>query len=203
MIEHLLGVVLRKDAGHVVLNVSGVGYGLDVPLSTSTALPMVGEATELYTHLYVQEQVLRLYGFATEEERDIFEVFIGLSGIGPKTALAILSSVDINTFASAILRNDLVALTKLPGVGKKTAERLVLELKDKVAAFAGAGSAVGGTITIPRGAMPAELRETIAALEALGCKPPVAERAGRKAWEILGPGAAVEDLVKEGLKHRR
>jgi Holliday junction DNA helicase RuvA len=199
VIEHLSGTVYSKESNHVVLKVAGVGYGLDVPQSTFITLPAVGEEAALYAHLYVQEQVLRLYGFATIQEREIFEVFLGLSGIGPKTALAILSAIEINTFAAAILRNDLAVLTKLPGVGKKTAERLVLELRDKIATFAGAETA-GAARAI--NALPTELRETIQALEALGCKLSTAERASQKAYELLGAGAQVADLVREALKHR-
>lgn len=204
MIEYLRGTLLRKEPGHVVLDVNGVGYGLDVPASTGMRIPDEGEEVALYCHLYVQEQVLRLYGFCTEQEREVFEVFLGTSGIGPKTALSILSAIEIEAFVSAILREDLHTLTKLPGVGKKTAERLVVELRDKVASFgrgaspqqAGAVAAVIAT----SGAL--VLKDATDALIALGCKPAVASRAVQKAVEVLGSDAPTEDIVRESLKHR-
>lgn len=188
-----------------MLDVNGVGYGLDVPTSTTASLPEQGQPAELFCHLYVQEQVLRLYGFFTEEERDVFEVFIGTSGIGPKTALSILSSIEIGAFARAILREDIRTLTTLPGIGKKTAERLVLELREKVAAFADSTDRKGGVVAevSPAGVRADAMREAMEALEALGCKPIVASRAVQKAFELLGPDATIEDLIREGLKHRR
>lgn len=201
MIEYLEGTVLARRPGHIVVLAGGVGHGVDVPSRADTIYPAPGESIALHTYLYVQEAVLRLYGFLSEEERDIFEVFIGTKGIGPRTALDILSAIEIGRFAQAIMREEISTLTKIPGIGKKTAERLVLELRDKVGAFVGTG---GETTTGPgrhRG-QPAGLRETIEALEALGCKPPVAERAALKAWEVLGPQAATEDLIREALKHR-
>ena len=206
MIEYLRGILLVKEPDHVVVDAGGVGYGVDVPRSTSAVLPDAGEEVALHIHFHFNEQAMRLFGFFTPQERDIFEVFISISGIGPKTALGILSSIDAAEFAQAILREDYSKLTKLPGVGKKTAERLVVELRDKILPFAQAQGAVAGAAAgdmRKSGLFPPVLAETIAALEALGCKPAVAERAAQKAWELLGPDAPVEDLVREGLKHRR
>lgn len=204
MIEYLRGTLLRKEPGHVVLDVNGVGYGLDVPASTVACIPEEGEEVALHCYLYVQEQVLRLYGFGTEQEREVFEVFIGTSGIGPKTALSILSAIEIDAFVSAILREDLHTLTKLPGVGKKTAERLVVELRDKVASFVRSGSpqqanAVAAMIAAS-GSL--ALKDATDALIALGCKPAVASRAVQKAFDILGSDAPTEEIVRESLKHR-
>ncbi|MBX7244408.1 MAG: Holliday junction branch migration protein RuvA [Candidatus Sumerlaeaceae bacterium] len=206
MIEFLRGRLLTKDSGHVVLDVGGVGYGVDVPVTTLDRLPDAGEEVALHTHLYLQEAIMRLYGFLTEGERDVFQVFLGTSGIGPKTALGILSSIKIGDFARAVLRNDLSTLMKIPGIGKKTAERLVVELRDKMMHFA-EGGAPGGKKTVAatddagkhRGG---PLGETIQALIGLGCKPAVAERASYKALEILGADASIQDLIKEALKHR-
>lgn len=199
MIERLHGKVLKRSDGHVILEVGGVGFGVDVPYSADI-LPVVGEELELFTYLYVQEAILRLYGFLSEGEKDIFEVFIGTSGIGPKTALGILSSIEIDAFVAAVLQRDVYTLTRLPGIGKKTAERLIVELGDKVKHLA-------GVQTKPQAApgaagRAAALEDTAAALQSLGTKPAVAVRAAQKALEALGPKATVEELVKEALKHR-
>jgi holliday junction DNA helicase RuvA len=203
MIEYLRGTVLSKTPGHLVVDVAGVGYGVDVPWRPDAFYPATGEEAALYTYLYVQEQILRLYGFLTEQERAIFEVFIGTSGIGPKTAIGILSTIEIPKFASAILREEISTLVKIPGIGKKTAERLIIELRDKVKEFAASDSgarapAAAGSAPVSREA----LREAAQALEALGCKPAVAERAAQRAAGILGPDADVQQLIREGLKHR-
>jgi holliday junction DNA helicase RuvA len=206
MIEYLQGILLRNDGGHVVVDVGGVGYGLDVPLTTSAALPPAGEKIELHVYLYLQEQILRLYGFLTEQERDVFEVFLGTSGIGPKTALGILSSIEISEFATAVLREEISTLTRIPGIGKKTAERLIVELRDKMKMFIGATAqgATGSGPSVPgRASLSPTVREAVAALETLGCKPATAERAVQRALEVLGPATVTEDLVREALKHRR
>jgi holliday junction DNA helicase RuvA len=204
VIEYLRGQVLLKSAEHVVLDVNGVGYGVEATTAALHALPEEGQQGELHTYLYVQEGVLRLYGFVSRRERELFEVFMGVSGIGPRTALTILSTVEVPVFARAILQSDIRTLTKIPGIGKKSAERLTIELRDKVQEFAVdlpslPGEAPGrGTGAVAGG----DLREAMAAMEALGCKPLVAERAIGKAAEVLGPEATVPELVREGLKHR-
>lgn len=200
MIEFLRGTVISKTPGHLVVDVGGIGYGVDVPWRPDAFYPAEGEEASLFTYLYVQEQILRLYGFLTQQERSIFEVFIGTSGIGPKTALGILSAIEIPKFATAILREDVSTLVKLPGIGKKTAERLILELREKVLEFAAADTSGGAAV--PAGSRPPAYRETVAALEALGCKIAVAERAAQRAWENLGANASVENLIREALKHR-
>ena len=210
MIEYLRGTLLHKADSHAVVDVNGVGYGLDITAAASAALPRAGEPAELHAYLYVQEGILRLYGFATRDERSLFEVFLGASGIGPKTAIAILSSIEVAAFATAILQGDLKTLTRIPGIGKKTAERLAVELRDKMKEYAFAGAAPSGNGAKGAAAMGGgapyiaggTVREAVEALEALGCKPLVAERAVQKAVEILGNEAAVPNLVREALKHR-
>ena len=204
MIEYLRGTLLKKDGGHVVVDVGGVGYGVDVTLPTLAGLPEVGQSAELHTYFHVAEQLMRLYGFGSEAERDVFEVLISTSGIGPKTAIGILSAIEIGDFARAVLRNELSTLMRIPGVGKKTAERLVVELRDKMKSFAATVGEVGPRPDA-RDGIPAPsgpLATAIAGLVALGCKPVVAERAIQRATEVLGPEASTEDLVREGLKHR-
>lgn len=209
MIKFLRGRVLARDGAHVVLDCGGVGYGVDVPLTTLARLPGEGAEAGLHIHFHMNEQVVRLYGFATAAERDTFEVLLGASGIGPKTALAILSATDIRDFARAVVFNEISVLTRIPGIGKKTAERLVVELRDRLKPFAdvsaGGGPAAGasargaaGTPAAPEG--PVAL--TTAALVELGCKPAVAERAALKAADLLGMDAPLEHLVREALKHR-
>jgi Holliday junction DNA helicase RuvA len=204
MIEHLRGILVENDGNHLVVEAGGVGYGADVPLSTGDRLPAVGEEVSLHTYLYLQEGIMRLYGFLTREEREVFQVFLGVSGIGPKIALGILSSVRISDFIAAILRNDIPELTKIPGVGKKTAERLVVELRDKVKELSGrAGQApTPAAMQHLPGSGPAAVFEVAAALQALGCKLAVADRAAQRAWEHLGDKATLEELVREALKHR-
>jgi len=199
LIEYLRGTLLSKTPDHVVVDVGGVGYGADVPHTTSATLGEEGGPVELF-------------GFATSAEREIFMTFISISGIGPRTALGILSAIDAGAFAVAVVREDYATLTKLPGVGKKTAERLVVELRDKLKVFAasaregggadgGAGGASGAS-GLGDASAPKALRETVAALVTLGCRLAVAERAAQRAFEILGEDAQVPDLVREGLKHR-
>lgn len=122
MIEIVKGIVVSKEPGHVIVDVGGLGYGLDISINTYTSLPQIGHEISLFVHTYVREDILKLFGFSTEEEREVFEVFITVSGIGPKTGLAILSSIAIDEFAAAILNRDITILTKIPGIGKKTAE---------------------------------------------------------------------------------
>lgn len=203
VIERLRGVLSENDGEHVVLDVHGVGFGLDVPLSTANVLPPIGEQVELLTHLHIAEDAWHLYGFATREERDIFGIFLGVSGIGPRTALAILSSLRIADFADAVLNNDLARLTRVPGIGKKTAERLVVELRDKMKAWTIATRpADAGPIARTASATDQLLREISAALQALGCKTVIADRAAERALERLGEKASLEDLIREALKHR-
>ncbi len=199
MIEYLRGKLLVKDAEHILIEVNGVGYGLDIPLSTYNVLPRAGDNVELFVYTYVRDEAFRLFGFQSEEERDIFEVLINTSGIGPKMGLGILSSFSIGDFATAVLNKDLGALTRIPGIGKKTAERLVIELKDKMERFSFRQPLALAKISdVAR----QRIREAIAALEALDCKPYVASRAVAKAHKVLGEDAPLESLIKEALKHR-
>jgi Holliday junction DNA helicase RuvA len=212
MIEFLRGTVVSKTPGHAILDVNGVGYGLEITAAAGQALPPMGQTGELHVYLYVQEAVLRLYGFASRQEREVFEIFLNTSGIGPRTAVAILSNIEMRLFAQAILQGDLKTLTRIPGIGKKTAERLSVELKDKLKTmvFDHPKAANGQTSDGADEAGAAEnyiftdeKNEAIEALIALGCKPLVAERAVRTASDLLGAEASTAELVREGLKHRR
>jgi len=207
MIEYLRGTVISRQPDRVIVDVNGVGYGLEITAAAAKALPEVGGTGELHVYLYVQEAILRLYGFASRQEREVFEIFLNTSGIGPRTAVAILSNIEMPAFARAIMQGDLKTLTRIPGIGKKTAERLSVELKDKLQniIFEPADSdrdSSHGVSASPY-TFTDEKAEAVEALIALGCKPLVAERAVQTAAETLPEDATTADLVREGLKHRR
>jgi Holliday junction DNA helicase RuvA len=141
MIGRLTGIVAEKSPPQVLLDVQGVGYEVDVPMSTFCNLPALGERTSLLTHLVVREDAHQLFAFLTPEERETFRQLIKISGVGPRTALAILSGLSVADLAGAVARQEGGRLQKVPGIGKKTAERLLLELKGKLAPELGAGAA--------------------------------------------------------------
>ena len=189
MIALLRGPLVEKGIDHVLVDVSGVGYRVAVSLNTLAALPPVGSVATLHTELIVREDSLSLVGFATVDERTAFHLVTGVQGIGPKLAMSILSTMDAAALASAIRDGDHARLTKIPGIGKKTAERLVLELRDKF-------GAAGSTSSAPKLAG----SQTVAnALVNLGYKPAEAERAAADAAKAH-PGAGVADLVKAALR---
>jgi holliday junction DNA helicase RuvA len=135
MIAHLRGKLAQKDPARVIVDVNGVGYEVFVPLTTFTALPDTGSEVSIDVHTHVREDIIALYGFSTRRERRIFEKLMTISGIGPKLAVTILSGGSVEDLVTAIKRSDLPRLTAIPGVGKKTAERIILELKDKLQDF--------------------------------------------------------------------
>jgi Holliday junction DNA helicase RuvA len=170
MIAHLRGKLALKDQARVVVDVNGVGYEVFVPLTTFTALPDAGSEVSIDVHTHVREDMIALYGFSTRRERIIFEKLITISGIGPKLAVTILSGGSVEDLVSAIRRSDLARLTAIPGVGKKTAERIILELKDRLQDFADAAPAKS----------PVE-SDVLSALENLGYLRAHAEAAMRRA----------------------
>jgi Holliday junction DNA helicase RuvA len=177
MIGRLRGVLAAKQPPYLMIEVQGVGYDLEASLSTFQSLPEVGAEVSLHTHLAVREDTHALYGFATVAERTLFRNLIKVSGIGAKLALLILSGMTVDAFARCIQEGNAVALTRLPGIGKKTAERLVVEMRDRIGALELGGIAL---TALPGGppAMPtANAREdAVSALVALGYKPPDAVR---------------------------
>lgn len=199
MLDSLHGRLLEKDDDFAVVDVNGVRFRAEVPRSTAVALPEPGQGVELRTRLSlnVNEGTFQLFGFATEEERDCFDIFTRISGIGPRKGLMILSAIEIVPFAQAILRGDVAYLSKIKGIGAKTAERLIVELRENMAPYAAKAPAPAAAA-----ARPANVADAIQALVVLGCKPPVAERAVDRALEALGPAARTEDLIREGLRHR-
>ena len=168
MIGRLSGVLLEKQAPDLLLDVQGVGYELQVSLTTFFGLPAVGEQATLHTHFVVREDAQLLYGFSELRERELFRTLIKVNGVGPKMALAILSGVNSDEFVRCVQGNDINALVRLPGVGKKTAERLIVEMRDRLKEWgAAAGDTAHGNIV----ATPAVTEEAESALIALGYKP--------------------------------
>ncbi|MDB4352301.1 Holliday junction branch migration protein RuvA [Porticoccaceae bacterium] len=168
MIGRLQGKVIEKQAPDLLIDVQGLGYEVLVSLNTFFGIPAVGEAVTLHTHFVVREDVQQLYGFGTQSERQLFRYLIKVNGVGPKMALAILSGMSANDFAICVHNNDIATLVKLPGVGKKTAERLLIEMRDKIGDVdaTAAGSAAGAQVAKPDISQEAE-----SALIALGYKP--------------------------------
>jgi Holliday junction DNA helicase RuvA len=198
MITSLHGKLVEALPTQVVVDVHGVGYELLIPLSSYHKLPAPGGEVRLLTHLAIREDAHVLYGFSTPAERELFRLLINtVSGIGPKTALSVLNGMTPVAFKGAIARGDVKALSQISGVGKKTAERMVVELKDKFGA-PGAWEASSAE----RALSPADqkLNDAVLALLALGVKQVDAQEAVRKAQHQLGPGAGLEELVRASLK---
>ena len=198
MIAHLRGSILEKHPNRIVIDVNGVGYDVFVPLSTFYGLGDPGAGIALRIHTHVREEAFVLYGFATPLEQELFERLIGVSGIGPKLALAVLSGIEPQDFIRAIERGDLARLTAIPGVGKKTSERIVLELKDRLPRGQVA-DALGG---VEAAAGPALRGDVVSALVNLGYHRPLAEKAAEAAIKTIGSGAdaGFERALKQALR---
>jgi Holliday junction DNA helicase RuvA len=186
VIGKLFGRLIERHPPQILIEVGGVGYEVDVPMSTFYHLPAVGAELTLYTHLIVREDAHQLYGFLTEEERRVFRQLLKISGVGARTALAVLSGMSVSELMQAVAAQDSARLTKVPGIGRKTAERLTLELKDKldvtVTATAAPGAVAGSDI--------------LNALLALGYSE---KEAGWAVGQLL-PGAAVAEGIRQALK---
>ncbi len=199
MIGRLTGTLVEKQAPDLLVDVQGVGYEVQVSLTTYFGLPAPGEAVTLHTHFVVREDAQQLFGFATANERGLFRALIKVSGVGPKMALAILSGMPPEEFARCVRGNDVNTLVKLPGVGRKTAERLVVEMRDRLDAWRGQGAGGAETVTVMASASE-PLEEAEHALVALGYKPQEAARMVSGAARELGDGAASEALIRQALK---
>lgn len=205
MISILHGEVIEATPVSVILDVSGVGYEIHVPVSTAEKIPSAGKRVRLYIHDVYREDDQSLYGFSTKEERDFFRMLIEkVSGIGPRIALALLSKLSMTMLASAITAGDVGLLSKTPGIGKKTAERLVVELRDKLGAFtsivphpAGAKVSASSDGALPGG--PGSVMDAVNALVALGYNLDVADKSVQKAVAKLGRDASTEALLKAAL----
>ncbi|MGB0664117.1 MAG: Holliday junction branch migration protein RuvA [Pontibacterium sp.] len=205
MIAQLSGRLIEKMPPSLVVDVHGVGYELEASMNTFYSLPEVGRELVIFTHFVVREDAQLLYGFATKEERVLFRHLIKVNGVGPKLALTILSGMSAPDFVRAVNDQDTAALVRLPGVGKKTAERLIVEMKDRLANFTVASTddfslemqLVEGAASAPAVDYTAEAES---ALVALGYKPVQATKAISQAEKQLGAGADTESLIRQALK---
>jgi Holliday junction DNA helicase RuvA len=186
VIGRLAGVLIDKSPPTVVVDVNGIGYEVDVPMSTFYQLPAVSERVALLTHFVVREDAQQLYGFLTSAERSAFRELIRISGVGARTALSVLSGLSVAELAEAVTRQDSARLTRIPGIGKKTAERLLLELKGRLGADLGTAVSAAGDATA----------DVVHALLALGYN----EREATGAVRQLPPGTSVSDGIRLALK---
>jgi holliday junction DNA helicase RuvA len=194
MIGRLKGILVSKQPPALMIDVNGVGYELEAPMSTFYELPEIGREVTLVTHYAQKEDAVALYGFHREAERALFRTLLKVSGIGAKTALSILSGVSVNDFARMVVNNEISALTRIPGIGKKTAERIVLELRDRVDGLTSGSSLPTGT----QRAVPNDpTAEATAALVQFGYKPQEILRLLKDAAE---PGDNAEALIRKALK---
>lgn len=197
MISQLRGTIVRCSPAELVVDVGGVGYVVSIPLSTFTRYEHATGVITVLTHMHVREDSLQLYGFATEQERDVFKLLISVSGIGPKMALGILSGMGSRELKDAIIGGDIGALTAIQGVGKKTAERMIIELRDKL------GRSMADDTTLPPGSRELRSRaEAVIALMSLGFTRQGAERT---LLDILSKSASqdisLEELIRQALRH--
>ena len=191
MIGSLIGLVKEKTPSAILLEVNGIGYEISVPLSTSFQLPNVGESAYLLTHLVVREDQHSLYGFATGEERKLFRSLIKISGVGAKLAITILSGTNVSGFIKSVVNEDIDALVHLPGIGKKTAERLIVEMKDKISEISSDEN------SLSQSKESSAVAEAINALVNLGYKTKDARTILDK---IESDGLTVEELIRQALK---
>jgi Holliday junction DNA helicase RuvA len=194
MIGYLRGVLVRKQPPMLMIDVGGVGYQLEAPMSTFYALPAMGEEVLLHTHLVVREDAHLLYGFATEPERRLFRDLLRVSGVGPKIGLALLSGISVDAFLLCVEAQDVESLVRLPGVGRKTAERLLVEMRDRIRALGEAGTLPGQR---SKGAGPGPEAEAYAAMVALGYRP---AEVTRLLNGVSTEGATTEDIIRDALR---
>ncbi|NOY63093.1 MAG: Holliday junction branch migration protein RuvA [Gammaproteobacteria bacterium] len=199
MIGRLCGRLLGKKPPQLLLDVQGVGYEIDAPMTTFYTLPDVGSEITLYTHLIVREDAHLLYGFACENERTLFRDLIKVNGVGAKLALTILSGISADAFVRCVQESDTVSLVRLPGIGKKTAERLIIEMRDRIKNWSVGGSdssaptASATPLTLPD----SSLQDAVSALIALGYK---AQEASRMVRSIEHKGLASEEIIRLALQ---
>ncbi len=198
VIGRLRGTLAEKQPPHLLLDVNGVGYELEVPMTTLYRLPAVGEPLTLHTHLVVREDAHLLYGFFEKRERELFRELIRLNGVGPKLALALMSGLEVDELVRCVQAQDTAALVKVPGVGKKTAERLLVELKDRFKAGESIPS-IAPLVVEPQLAQAVSSAENdaVSALISLGYKP---QEASRAVAAVKEDGMSSEDLIRRALR---
>ena len=202
MIVTLTGTLVSATPLTAVVEISGVGYELHIPVTTAEKLPSPGAAVKLHTHVVYREDSQTLFGFATVAERDFFRLLIDhVTGVGPKVAITIMSKLSLPVLENAIRIGDIAMLSKCPGIGKKTAERMVVELKGKLGGtgLAGALTEAAGAETSAGAAVDTRVADAVAALGALGYKAADADQAIRRAALALGAAATTEQLIKKAL----
>ena len=199
MITYLEGRLVEEEPTHVVVENGGVGYFVQIPVSSYKKFPSTSQGVKIFTHLHVREDDLQLFGFATREERHLFRLLISVSGVGPRLAQSVLSGISVEQFRTCMARGDLVPLTAIPGVGKKTAQRLLVDLREKVGVETD-GADVDGRLG---GEVESDLeRDAVKALISLGCRPREAQRliqavCRKEAAEEL----TLEELILKALQH--
>lgn len=193
MIHSIEGKILQKHATFTVINVSGIGFGLHIPLSTYEKLGNPGTIAQLITYLHVREDTLQFFGFHTTEERDLFLSLISISGIGPKLAIGILSGVSVKDFCAMIENGDTARIKRIPGIGQKTADRLIVELKNRV-------GKIFAMQPSPDTSLTGNFEEAMLALQSLGYKQNDAQKMLNTISKDLPPNTAVEELIKLTLK---
>ncbi|MFT4613894.1 MAG: Holliday junction DNA helicase RuvA [Bacteroidia bacterium] len=199
MIGRIRGILVHKQPPDILVEVGGVGYELQVPMTTLFQLPEIGAEVTLVTHFVVRDDAQLLYGFVQERDRTLFRQLIKVNGVGPKLALTILSGMDASSFARCVQRDDISSLVALPGVGKKTAERLLIEMRDKLKDWFAPGNAVGGE-DLPGGIAPVAniVADAEGALIALGYKP---QEASKMVGAVNDDSALnSEDLIRRALR---
>jgi len=192
MIGRLRGVLIKKEPPALLLDVGGVGYELEAPMTTFYDLPPAGETVTLFTHLVVREDAHLLFGFAREAQRRLFRHLLKVNGVGPRVALAVLSGLSDHEFVQAVQHNDIARLTRVPGIGKKTAERLIIEMRDRLA-----GELIGDTSSVAPAAPGDPVSEAVTALIALGYKP---NEASRMVRAVSSHDLATEEIIRQALK---
>ena len=193
MIGRIRGLLLEKEPPAMLVDVAGVGYELEAPMTTFYELPSIGAEITLYTHMVVREDAHLLFGFSRASQRSLFRSLLKVSGIGPRVALAILSGMNEQEFALCVSSEDISRITKVPGIGKKTAERLVIEMRDKVEAAALLPKSVSATMTQMDPAS-----EAVSALMALGYK---GNEASRLVRNVSGDDLSTEDIIRQALRN--
>ncbi|WP_043311495.1 Holliday junction branch migration protein RuvA [Pseudomonas sp. ML96] len=198
MIGRLKGNLAEKQPPHLILDVNGVGYEVEVPMTTLYRLPSVGQPVTLHTHLVVREDAHLLYGFAEKRERELFRELIRLNGVGPKLALALMSGLEVDELVRCVQAQDTSTLVKIPGVGKKTAERLLVELKDRFKAWETMPS-IAPLVVEPRAGVAVSSAESdaVSALISLGFKP---QEASKAVAVVQEEGLSSEELIRRALK---
>jgi Holliday junction DNA helicase RuvA len=199
MIGLLRGIILEKQPPQLLLDVNGVGYEIDAPMSTFYHLPDIGQEVTLHTHLVVREDAHLLYGFYSRDERSLFRTLLKVNGVGPRLALTILSSMDTNEFIRCVINNDAESLVRLPGVGKKTAERLIIEMRDKVSQGQQLTPLPHTNINQTNHPRNQIIQDAVSALIALGYKPQEASRMVARADDGV---ISSEEIIRGALRER-